>query len=122
MWGGDEILRSADPSGALKARYAHDGKLGERVRCGQRVFVGPGLMLEMGRRLELEGLELGLASGSGLGLVVWPGRVVEPAPHRSEDRPLHAERIRRPWEARKSAAMGKVVGLGFAAGRAKLHQ
>src|SRR6266851_4043341 len=108
------LLRSADPSGAQKARYAQDDKLDERVRCGQRVFVGPGLTLEMGRRLELEGLELGLASGSG--------RVVEPAPHRSEDRPLHAERIRRPWEARKSAAMGKVVGLGFAAGRAKLHQ
>jgi hypothetical protein len=86
------------------------------------VFVEPGLKLEMGRRLELEGLELGLASGSGLGLVVWPGRVVEPAPHRSEDRPLHAERIRRPWEARKSAAMGKVVGLGLVAGRAKLCQ
>src|SRR5260370_35766327 len=76
----------------------------------------------MGRRLELEGLELGLASGSGLGLVVWPGRVVEPAPHRSEDRPLHAERIRRPWEARKSAAMGKVVGLGLVAGRGRLGE
>jgi hypothetical protein len=118
LMGRDEILRSADPSGAQKARYAQDDKLDERVRCGQRVFVGPGLTLEMGRRLELEGLELGLASGSGLGLVVWPGRVVEPAPHRSEDRPLHAERIRRPWEAWECAAKGPVVGPGLEVGRA----
>ncbi len=78
-----------------------------------------------GSERELEWLVLGLASGSGsellglasgsgseLGLVAWPGRVVEPDPHRSEDRPLHAERIRRSWQAGKCAAMGPVVGLG----------
>jgi hypothetical protein len=46
----------------------------------------------------------------GLGLVVWLGLVVESEPQRSprwdrggqnaEDRPIHAERIRRSWEAR----------------------
>ncbi len=41
-----------------------------------------------------------------------PGQAVEPETHRSEDRPLHAERIRRPWEAVKCAAMGPVVGRG----------
>ena len=70
LTGGDEILRSADPSGALKARYAQDGSRGKRVWGGKRVFVGRELKLEIGRWLELEGLELGLASGSGLGLVV----------------------------------------------------
>jgi hypothetical protein len=56
--------------------------------------------------------------GFGLGLTVCPGWVVEPAPHWSEDRPLHAERIRRSWEAGKCVAMGPVVGVGFEAGRA----
>ncbi len=67
-----------------------------------------------GSERELEWLVLRLASGSGseLGLVAWPGRVVEPDPHRSEDRPLHAERIRRSWQAGKCAAMEPVVGLG----------
>ena len=73
-----------------------------------------------GSERELEWLVLRLASGSGseLGLVAWPGRVVEPDPHRSEDRPLHAERIRRSWQAGKCAAMGPVVGLGYVAGQA----
>src|SRR5438309_8433769 len=73
---------------------------------------------EMGRGPELEGewLVLGLASGSVMGLLVErPGRVVEPDSHRSprsnrdtqnvQDRPLHAERIRRSWRARECAAM-----------------
>ncbi len=73
-----------------------------------------------GSERELEWLVLRLASGSAseLGLVAWPGRVVEPDPHRSEDRPLHAERIRRSWQAGKCAAMGPVVGLGYVAGQA----
>ncbi len=73
---------------------------------GKRVFVGRGLMSEMGQGLELEWLVLGLASGPGLGLAV------EHEPHGSEDRPLHAERIRRSWEATKCAAMGPVVRRG----------
>jgi hypothetical protein len=40
------------------------------------------------------------------------GWVGEPDLHRSENRPLHAERIRRSWEARKCVAMGPVVRLG----------
>src|SRR5712692_8666783 len=63
-------------------------------------------MSEMGQGLELEWLVLGLASRSGLWLVV------EPEPHPSEDGPLPAERIRRSWEAVKCAAMGPVVGRG----------
>ncbi len=69
--------------------------------------------MEVGLRFEWERLALGLASGFGLGLVVWPGRVVAPDPHRSEDRPLHAEQIRRWWEVGKCAAMGPVV-VGWA--------
>src|SRR5216684_4016440 len=79
----------------------------------------------------------GVASGSGPGLVVRAGRVVEPDDHRSadwvpirsgssipgrlpdqvgaggtsSDRPLHAERIRRSWEAGKCAARRPVVRL-----------
>jgi hypothetical protein len=41
------------------------------VPCGQRVFVGRGLKLEMGRGLELEGLALEWARGPvGRGLAV----------------------------------------------------
>jgi hypothetical protein len=59
-----------------------------------------------------------------------PGRDVESEPHRSEDRPLPAERIRRSWEATKCTGMGpiarlglvvwpgRVVEFGFVAGRA----
>src|SRR5229473_2279328 len=64
-------------------------------------------MSEMGQGLELEWLVLGLASRSGLGLVV------ELGPRPSEDGPLPAERIRRSWEAGKCAAMAPVVGLGL---------
>jgi hypothetical protein len=46
-------------------------------------------------------------------------QAVEPEPHRSEDRPLLAERIRRSWEAGKCAAMWPVVGLGLVAWRAE---
>jgi hypothetical protein len=86
-----------------------------RVEAEAMAGRGPGL------ERELEWLVLGLASGSGseLVLVVWPGRVVGPDPRRSpdrvgtsSDRPLHAERIRRSWQAGKCAAMGPVVGLG----------
>jgi len=87
-------------------RYAHNDKRGQRVWVGKRVFVGRGLMSEMGQGLELEWFVLGLASGPGLGLVV------ELGPHPSEDGPLHVERIRRSWEAMKCAAMGPVVGRG----------
>src|SRR6266851_5207632 len=59
------------------------------------VFEESPLMSEMGQGLELEWLVLGLASRSGLWLVV------EPEPHPSEDGPLPAERIRRSWEAGK---------------------
>src|SRR6267378_2670054 len=96
-----EILRSANPSGARKARYAQDDRRGQRVK---RVFVESPLMSEMRQGLELERLVLGLASGSALGLVVDLG------PHPSEDEPGPAERIRRSWEAVKCAAMGPVVG------------
>ncbi len=65
-----------------------------------------------GRGLRLEELVLGLASGSEPGLVVWPGRVVKPDPHRPEGGPVPAERIRRSWEAGKRAARGPAVGLG----------
>src|SRR5260370_39641608 len=71
--------------------------------------------MEVGLRCEWERLALGLASGFGLGLVGWPGRVVAPDPHRSEDRPLHAEQIPRWWEVGKCAAMGPVV-VGWAGG------
>jgi hypothetical protein len=96
-----------------------------------------GLMLEMRQGQELEGLVLEWASRSvvGRGLVerrveargameAWR-RVEEPAPHRSEDGPVHAERIRRSWEAGKCVAvgpvvrLGRVVGLGFVVGRAE---
>jgi hypothetical protein len=56
----------------------------------------------------------------GLGLVVWLGLVVEFEPHRpprwdrggqnAEDRLIHAERIRRLWEAGECAAMGAEFG------------
>ena len=60
-----------------------------------------------------------------------PGRDVESEPHRSPDGPVPAGRIRRLWEAWECAAMGSIVGLelvvcpgrvvgvGFVAGRAK---
>src|SRR6266851_2216416 len=62
-----------------------------------------------------------------------PGRDVESEPHRSEDGPLPAERIRRSWEATKCAGMGpiarlglvvwpgRVVEFGFVAGRAEVE-
>ncbi len=63
----------------------------------------------------------------GRGLKTRQGQAVETEPHRSsrsnrdaqnaEDRPLHGERIRRSWEARKCAAMGPVVGFGEVAPR-----
>ena len=68
----------------------------------------PGMRREMGRGPELEGewFVLGLASGSVVGLPVeWLGRVVEADPHRSEDRPPHAERSRRAWVASECGAM-----------------
>ena len=68
-------------------------------------------MSEMGQGLELEWLVLGLASRSGLWLVV------EPEPHPSEDGPPLAERIQRSWEAGKRAAMEPVVGRGEVAPR-----
>jgi len=78
------------------------------------------------------GMELEWASRSEPGLDMGPGQVAAPEPHRSPrpnrdaqnagDRPVHAERIRRSWEAGEYAAMGPVVGLGFAAGRTKLCQ
>ena len=77
----------------------------------KRVFEESPLMSEMGQGLELEWLVLGLASRSGLGLVV------EPGPHPSEDGPPLAERIRRSWEAGKRAAMEPVVGRGEVAPR-----
>ena len=64
-------------------RYAQDDRRGRRVRCGRWVFGERWLKLETGR-----------------------GQAVEPEPDRSEDRPLHAERIRPSWEATKCAAMG----------------
>src|SRR5260370_26297216 len=42
-----------------------------------------------------------------------PGRDVESEPHRSEDGPLPAERIRRSWEATKCAGMGRIARLGL---------
>src|SRR5713101_3231609 len=87
LQGWDEILR-----------YAQDDRRGRRVRCGRWVFGERWLKLETGR-----------------------GQAVEPEPHRSsrsngdaqnaEDGPLHAERIRRSWEAGECAAMGPAVGL-----------
>ena len=76
----------------------------------------PGMRREMGRGPELEGewFVLGLAREDGLSLVARRA-VVEPDSHRCprsnrdtqkvQDRPLHAERIRRSWEARECAAM-----------------
>ncbi len=116
-------------------RHAEDDRQCKRVRCGQQVFAGCGLKLEMGRGLELEGLELeGLelewASGSdaGRGLAQrlveaearraggWVGLVGHakwPARSRSEDRPLHAERIRCSWGAWECAAMEPVGHAGW---------
>ncbi len=132
--GGDEILRSADPSGALKARYAQDDKLGERLRCGQRVFVGRELKLEIGLERRKKQVPRSANSPGGQSprcarndnsrgfrrdvSPVEAGSGAWMTSHRSEDRPLHAERIRRPWEARACAAMGKVVGPGLEVGRA----
>src|SRR5437899_11686939 len=44
-----------------------------------------------------------------------PSPVTAPATFSAacEDRPLHAERIRRSWEATKCAAKGPIVGLGL---------
>jgi len=65
-------------------RYDQGDRRGKRALCGRGVFVGRGMKLEMERKLDLERRP-------------WAGRgrVVEPDPHRSEDRPLHAEQIRR---------------------------
>jgi hypothetical protein len=81
--------------------YAQDDRQGKRAQCGHRMFVGHQLKQEM------EGMELARESGLG--------RVAGPEPHRSsqsnrdaqnaEDRPLHAERIRRLWEAGECGAM-----------------
>ena len=64
-------------------RYEQDDRRGKRVRRGRWVFGERRLKLETGQ-----------------------GQAVEPEPHRSEDQPLHAERIRRSWEATKCGAMG----------------
>ena len=56
--------------------------------------------------------EGGLIAGRRRKLETRQGQAVELEPHRSEDRPLHAERIRRSWEATKCAAMGPVVRRG----------
>ena len=88
-------------------------------------IVGLGMKLEMGWRVELEWLVLGLARAFG--------RAVEPDPHRSpapagtsSDRPLHAERIRRSWEAGECVAFGPAptrsgspIVVGLVAGRGK---
>ena len=117
---GDEILR-----------YAQDDRRGERVK---REFVGCGLKLrrERGKRKKQvprfarndnsrgfrharndnsRGVR---RTGGWVGLV---GHAEWPARSRSEDRPVHAERIRRSWVALECAAMGRGVGLGFVAGR-----
>ncbi len=57
-------------------------------------------------------VEGGLVAGRRRKLETRQGQAVEPEPHRSEDGPLPAERIRRSWEAVKCAAMGPVVGRG----------
>src|SRR6267378_6115146 len=54
-------------------------------------------------------------AGGWVGLV---GHAEWPARSWSEDRPLHAERIRCSWGAMECAAMGPVVGVEFVAGRA----
>src|SRR5882762_2983098 len=50
-----------------------------------------------------------MRAGDWVGLV---GPAEWPARNRSEDRPLHAERIRRSWAVKECAAMGPVVGVG----------
>ena len=124
---GDEILR-----------YAQDDRRGERVK---REFVGFGVKLrrERGKRKkqvprfarndnspEFRHARNDNARGfrrawRWVGLV---GHAEWPARSRSEDRPVHAERIRRSWEAGKCVAVGPVVRLGrvvgrFVAGRAE---
>src|ERR1700687_2800028 len=54
-------------------------------------------------------------AGGCVGLV---GHAEWPARSRSEDRPLHAERILCSWGALECAAMGPVVGVEFVAERA----
>jgi hypothetical protein len=123
---GDEILR-----------YAQDDRRRERVK---REFVGCGLKLrrERGKRKKQvprfarndNSPEFRLArndnsrefrharndnswgfrrAGGWVGLV---GHAEWPARSRSEDRPVHAERIRCSWGALEGAAMGRVVGRG----------
>ncbi len=57
-------------------------------------------------------VEGGFVAGRRRKLETRQGQAVEPEPHRPEDGPLPAERIRRSWEAVKCAAMGPVVGRG----------
>ena len=73
---------------------------GEMLRCAQHDRRGK--KVKRGRQVAGRGRELGTG---------W-WRVEEADPHRSEDRPLHAERTRRPWEVTKCAVLGPIVGLG----------
>ncbi len=88
-------------------RYARDDRWGRRVRCGQRVFVGRGLELEMGR-----------------------GRRKNQVPRCARNDNLREFRqVAEEWlwlrdsallrvEAGSMAWRRRVVGLGFVAGRA----
>ncbi len=68
LWEWDGSRRwSRRRDGGRILRHAEDDRQCKRVRWGQWVFVGRGLKLEMGRGLELEGLELKWASGSVVG-------------------------------------------------------
>src|SRR2546426_1148449 len=59
-----------------------------------------------GKRGELRvRVERGLVAGRRRKLETRLGRAEEPEPHGSQDRPLHAERIRRSWEAVDCAAV-----------------
>src|SRR5712664_726735 len=100
LTGGDEILRSADPSGALKARYAQDGSRGKRVWGGKRVFVGRELKLEIGRGKRKKKIPRSANSPGGQ----------SPRCGRNDN----SRGFRR--------AARRVVGLGLVAGRAKLCQ
>jgi hypothetical protein len=100
----------------------------------KRVFVGCGLILKTGREKRKKQIPRSAkTSGAqksrcgrndnsrGFRRDVSPveaGSGAWMTSHRSEDRPLHAERIRRPWEAWECAAKGKVVGPGLEVGRA----